>query len=144
MRVSAFSYLSKLFSLSDEQAMLRVQRQNDPQAFALLVHRWEAWTKRFCTRLTGDVHRGEDLSQEVFMRIFARRHDYRHEASFGSYLRRVAFNACHDELRRMGKRPETQLNWANTGTSSDIGSANRNTVMWRIVGTVAPAYLRTT
>lgn len=57
-----------------------------------------------------------DLSQEVFMRIFARRHDYRHEASFGSYLRRVAF----------------------------IGSANRNTVMWRIVGTVAPAYLRTT
>lgn len=116
MRVSAFSYLSKLFLLSDEQAVLRVQRQNDPQAFALLVHRWEAWTKRFCTRLTGDVHRGEDLSQEVFMRIFARRHDYRHEASFGSYLRRVAF----------------------------IGSANRNTVMWRIVGTVAPAYLRTT
>ena len=108
--MSVLSYLLDLFSLSDEQAMLRVQKHNDSQAFALLVRRWETWTMRFCTRLTGDVHRGEDLSQEVFMRIFAHRHDYRHEACFGSYLKRIAFNACRDELRRMRKHSETRLN----------------------------------
>jgi hypothetical protein len=49
-----------LFSLSDEQAMCRVQQQNDPRAFALLVRQWERWTRCFCARMTGDAHIGED------------------------------------------------------------------------------------
>lgn len=114
MRVSVLLYLSDLFSISDEEAMRRVQNRNDPKAFALLVHRWEAWAKQFCTRLTGDRHRGEDLSQEVFTRIFVHREEFRHEARFGSYLKRIALNACRDELRRKKNRPEKLLNHTNT------------------------------
>jgi RNA polymerase sigma-70 factor (ECF subfamily) len=118
MRASVLFYLSDLFSISDEEAMRRVQKQNDSKAFALLVHRWEAWAKQFCTRFTGDRHRGEDLSQEVFARIFAHRHDFRHEASFGSYLKRIALNACRDELRRKKKYPEGQRTHANAEEAS--------------------------
>jgi RNA polymerase sigma-70 factor (ECF subfamily) len=118
MRASVLLYLSDLFSISDEEAMRRVQKQNDPKAFALLVHRWEAWAKQFCTRFTGDRHRGEDLSQEVFARIFVHRHDFRHEARFGSYLKRIALNACRDELRRKKNRPERQLNHTNSEATS--------------------------
>lgn len=118
MRASVLLYLSDLFSISDEEAMRRVQKQNDPKAFALLVHRWETWATQFCTRFTGDRHRGEDLSQEVFARIFAHRHDFRHEARFSSYLKRIALNACRDELRRKKNRPEKQLNYTNTEVTS--------------------------
>jgi RNA polymerase sigma-70 factor (ECF subfamily) len=106
MRASLFSYLSDLLCLSDEQVMLRIQRRNDPRAFAVLVRRWENWAKRFCARLTGDVHRGEDLAQEVFMRVFTHRDDYRHEARFATYLRRIAINVCCDEHRRVRRRRE--------------------------------------
>lgn len=105
---SVVSCLTNLFSSTDEQAMLRVQRQDDPRAFALLMRRWNGWTVRFCTQLIGDVHRAEDLAQEVFMRIFARRKEYRHEARFSTYLRRVALNVCYDELRRL-KRHKASL-----------------------------------
>jgi RNA polymerase sigma-70 factor (ECF subfamily) len=106
MRATVLFYLSDLFSISDEEAMRRVQKKNDPKAFALLVHRWEPWAKQFCARYTGDRHRGEDLAQEVFTRIFAHRHNYRHEARFGSYLKSIALNACRDEFRRNKRCPE--------------------------------------
>lgn len=116
-----FSYLSKLFSLSDEQAMLRVQKENDPRAFALLVRRWQGRVQQLCARLTGNVHRGEDLTQEVFMRVFAHRNDYRGEASFATYLRRIALNACYDEQRRLRRRSESSLN--RNGPENASGAA---------------------
>jgi hypothetical protein len=61
MRASVLFYLSDLFSISDEEAMRRVQKQNDPKAFALLVHRWEPWAKQFCTRFTGDGPSGTSV-----------------------------------------------------------------------------------
>lgn len=119
MRVSVFSYLSDLFSLSDEQVMLRVQKQDDPRAFALLVRRWQSRIQRLCTRLTGDVHRGEDLAQEVFMRIYAHRNNYRGEARFATYLRRIALNACYDERRRLKRRSESSLTQDDEPASLD-------------------------
>jgi len=114
MRASVFSYLSDLFSLSDEQAMLRVQKENDSHAFALLVRRWQGRIQRLCARLTGDVHRAEDIAQEVFMRVYAHRNDYRGEASFATYLRRIALNACYDEQRRLKRRNEGSLKHNNS------------------------------
>jgi len=119
MRASVFSYLSDLFSLSDEQAMLRVQKQNDSHAFALLVRRWQGRIQRLCARLTGDVHRAEDIAQEVFMRVYAHRNDYRGEASFATYLRRIALNACYDEQRRLKRRSESSLNHNNPENAFD-------------------------
>jgi RNA polymerase sigma-70 factor (ECF subfamily) len=120
----SLSHLSGLFSLSDEEAMLRVQKQNDPRAFAILVHRWESWTKMFCTRFTGDVHRGEDLAQEVFAQILTHRNDYRHEGRFAAYLRRIAYNACCDWHRRTKRHQESPLTGAACDpTVCDITSA---------------------
>ena len=110
---SLFSYLAEVFALSDEEAMLRVQKQNDPQAFAVLNRRWRGRIERLCVRLTGDGHRAEDIVQEVFTRIFVHRGQYRHDGRFATYLWRVAVNACYDDLRRRRKRGELSLNEEN-------------------------------
>jgi RNA polymerase sigma-70 factor (ECF subfamily) len=89
----------RLFSPSDEQAMLRVQKEADSQAFALLVRRWERPIQRLCTRMTGSAHRGEELAQETFARLFERRSQYRHDAPFSTYLWRIAVNLCCNEHR---------------------------------------------
>ncbi len=102
-----FSYLSGKIVLSDEEAMLRVQREGDDRAFALLVRRWEERIQRLCIRMAGDVHRGEDLAQEAFTRLYARRHSYRGEGKLSSYLWRIALNVCYDEQRRLRNQRET-------------------------------------
>jgi RNA polymerase sigma-70 factor (ECF subfamily) len=101
--------LFSLFSISDEQAMWRVQTSDDAEAFAALVERWEGPIQRLCTRMTGDTHRGEDLAQEAFARVFAKRKAWVPSAKFSTFLWRVALNLCYDELRRRERRRESSL-----------------------------------
>ena len=98
--------LFSLFSISDEQAMWRVQMEDDPEAFAVLVDRWESPIQNLCTRMLGDTHRGEDLAQEAFTKVFAKRKDYVPNGKFSTFLWRVALNLCYDELRRRERRRE--------------------------------------
>jgi RNA polymerase sigma-70 factor, ECF subfamily len=101
--------LISLFSPSDEQLMWRVKTQSDPHAFARLVTRWEKPIQRLCARLTGDLHRAEDLTQIAFARVFARRSDWQEIGKFSTFLWRVALNLCHDEMRRFHRRGEFSL-----------------------------------
>jgi RNA polymerase sigma-70 factor (ECF subfamily) len=98
-----------LFSSADEQAMCRVKLEDDPQAFACLVQRWQRPIQSLCTRLTGDAHRGEDLAQETFARLFARRKNYEPSGKFSTFLWRIALNLCYDELRKVRRRAELSL-----------------------------------
>jgi RNA polymerase sigma-70 factor, ECF subfamily len=109
MAAAFFESWPSLFAATDEQAMWRVKMQDDPQAFAQLVRRWEGPIRALCTRMTGDAHRAEDLAQEAFARVFTRRKDYESAARFSTFLWRVALNLCYDELRRIKRRRESFL-----------------------------------
>jgi RNA polymerase sigma-70 factor, ECF subfamily len=112
MRTTRLPLLRSLFAISDEQAMWRLQTQGDEHAFAHLMRRWERPIQRLCARMTGDSHRGQDLAQEVFVRVFARRKDYVPSGRFSTWLWRIALNLCHDELRRVQRRAEFSLEGA--------------------------------
>src|SRR5207247_3908681 len=101
-----FSWLSVLCSRTDEETMWRVKVHDDHREFARLVERWETPVRRLCARMTGDMHRGEDLKQETFSRVFEKRKDYEPDGRFSSWLWRIALNVCYDELRQRQRRPE--------------------------------------
>src|SRR2546430_10416809 len=103
------NFLSALFSMTDEQAIWRVQTQDDHHAFAQLVERWEEPIRRLCARMTGDPHRAEDLKQEAFARVFEKRKSFQPNARFSTWLWRIALNLCYDELRRINRRGESPL-----------------------------------
>jgi RNA polymerase sigma-70 factor (ECF subfamily) len=86
--------------------MWEVRCHDDHRAFGQLVRRWENPICSLCTRMTGDPHRGEDLKQETFARLFEKRKDYRPVGRFSTYLWRIALNLCQDELRRRERRRE--------------------------------------
>src|SRR5216117_4109150 len=112
------NFLSSLFSMADEQAMWRVHRQDDHRAFLQLLARWEEPIGRLCARMTGDLHRGEDLKQETFARVFEKRERFQPNARFSTWLWRIALNLCYDELRRTQRRGESPL---ETDESSSLG-----------------------
>lgn len=98
-----------LFAPTDEQLMWRVQNHDDSAAFGEIVGRWQEPLQRLCARVTGDVHRAEDLTQEVFSKLFSRRHTYEPARKFSTWLWRVALNHCYNDLRRPQHRFETRL-----------------------------------
>ncbi|MBM3846240.1 MAG: RNA polymerase sigma factor [Verrucomicrobia bacterium] len=99
-----------LGDMADEDVMVRVRDLDDSNSFALLENRWRAPITRLCERmLGGDVHAGQDLTQETFVRLYSRRSSYQPRAKFSTYLWRIALNLCHDELRRRSRRGEPRL-----------------------------------
>jgi RNA polymerase sigma-70 factor, ECF subfamily len=118
MSMKPASWLSALLAPSDEQLMWRVQVHDDCGAFAKLVERWERPIWRLCARLTGDPHRAEDLKQDAFTRLFARRRDFRPPAKLSTWLWRIAVNLCHDEHRRVQRRSEAPLEMADEGVAT--------------------------
>src|SRR6266850_2920777 len=102
-------FLPRLFSARDEQLMWRVKLEDDHHAFAGLMLRWRKPIENLCARMTGDVHRAEDLAQTAFTRVFARRADWEPTAKFSTFLWRIALNLCHDELRSRQRRGECSL-----------------------------------
>jgi RNA polymerase sigma-70 factor (ECF subfamily) len=80
--------------------MRAVQLRGDHAAFAEIVCRWEGPIRRLCTRMACDEHRGEDLAQEVFARVFTKRDQFDPERTFSTWLWRIAINVCLAESRR--------------------------------------------
>jgi RNA polymerase sigma-70 factor, ECF subfamily len=121
MNNSIITSITSMFSMTDEQAMWRVKMHDDAHAFAELVHRWEAPIQRLCARMLGDQQKGEDLAQDTFARLFARRKDYETSGRFSTFLWRVALNLCYDELRRRQRRPEARLDDNGPGDADLTG-----------------------
>src|SRR6185369_13276980 len=105
-----------LFTISDEQAMWRVQTEDDHAAFALLVERWREKIRQLCIRMTGNIHNGEDLAQDVFARVFDKRREFKGASKFSTWLWRIAVNRCYDEMRRPVNRAITESLDDETGT----------------------------
>ena len=61
--------------------------------------------------MTGDVHRGEDLAQETFSRMFSAAEGIRVFRPLSTFLWRVALNICYDELRKVKRRRESGSAW---------------------------------
>ena len=101
--------LASWFTLTDEQAMWRARTESDLHAFGVLVERWRKRIYGLCLRMTGSAHTADDLTQEVFVRIFDRRRAYNPAQRFSSWLWRIALNLCYDELRRVKRRHEQSL-----------------------------------
>jgi RNA polymerase sigma-70 factor (ECF subfamily) len=71
----------------------------------MLVRRHEARVFNFVLRLVGDRTLAEDLTQEVFLRVFQRLPTYSFRCKFTTWLFQVTKNRVLDELRDRERRP---------------------------------------
>lgn len=93
--------------------------KGDRQAFARLFDKHQLRVVRFCARFVGDTARAEELTQEVFIKLFKSAARYQPTAKFQTFLFRVATNACLNELRRPSRNAEQ----TEAGMSEESNSA---------------------
>jgi RNA polymerase sigma-70 factor, ECF subfamily len=80
--------------------ILRRARRGDQRAFAQLVRHYDDGLRALAYRLLGDRDRMDDALQEAYVDAFRALPGFRGEAEFGTWLYRIAYTACLDELRR--------------------------------------------
>lgn len=98
----------------DEQAgdeqLYQLTGRGDEPAFEQLVMRHQHALYGYFLRRTGQPSLAEELTQEVFLRLWRHAPLYRARSKFQTYLYRVAHNMYIDYLRRSSARPrETSL-----------------------------------
>ena len=80
--------------------IVRRARRGDQRAFAQLVRHYDDGLRALAFRLLGDRDRMDDALQEAYVNAFRALPGFRGEAELGTWLYRIAYNACVDELRR--------------------------------------------
>jgi RNA polymerase sigma-70 factor (ECF subfamily) len=95
--------------------VLRLARRGDERAFALIMRQYETPLFNYIARiLGGDRALAEDLSQEVFLRVYQALPGFDARCQFTTWLFQVAKHRVVDELRARERRgrPTVELSSA--------------------------------
>jgi RNA polymerase sigma-70 factor (ECF subfamily) len=86
-------------------------RAGDERAFEELFNRHRRRVSLIASRFFRQREQLEEIVQESFTKAYFALNDFsnQQETSFASWIARIAFNACYDELRRMKRRPESSM-----------------------------------
>ena len=84
-------------------------RRRDVDAFEQLYRAYVDRVHGLCWRLCGDRHRAEDLTQEVFLRVWERIDAFEGRSQFFTWLYRVAVNRVTDALRSEMQRSKREV-----------------------------------
>src|SRR3974390_3593563 len=83
---------------TDVQLMLDV-KAGDEASFELLLQRYRTPLVNFLFRMVRNREQAEDLTQEVFLRVYRAREDYVPSAKFTTWLFRIATNLALNSVR---------------------------------------------
>ena len=98
--------------------MLAVQK-DDASAFEELMFRFQGRVQSLFRHLLGNRELAEDLTQDVFLRVFRARQSYQPNAKFSTWLFTIANNVALNQMRSQRRKPETQFGGESNEHFSD-------------------------
>ena len=99
-------YTPRALSLTQpDPGVLRKAQRGDERAFSLIVRAYETPVYNYVLRVVGDRALAEDLTQEIFLRVFQGLPKFSLRCRFTTWLFQVAKNRVLDELRANERRP---------------------------------------
>jgi len=84
-------------------------------SFEELVRRYQRPISAYVYRMVGNYESALDLTQEIFIKVYASLRKYRSEFKFSTWFYKIAHNAAVDHLRRSSTREQSLI----TGSESD-------------------------
>jgi len=86
-----------------ERELVRLCLNREEDAWRMLVTRYQRRVYNLCYQFFGKVGRAEDMTQEVFVKLYGALHRYNFDMEFSTWLMSVARNLCIDFYRRHKK-----------------------------------------
>lgn len=91
-------------SLPDVE-LVELARLGDRTAFDELIQRHDDRLRGLAYRLLADRHAMDDALQEAYLKAYRALDRFRAGSDFGTWLYRITYNACIDELRKRKRSP---------------------------------------
>jgi RNA polymerase sigma-70 factor (TIGR02960 family) len=106
---------------ADEAEFIKAARTDDAGGFALLTERFRRELLAHCYRMLASYEDAQDMTQETFLRAWAKRESFEGRASLRTWLYRIATNTCLDFLEKRRDRTPipTELHGAG-GTGTEV------------------------
>jgi RNA polymerase sigma-70 factor (ECF subfamily) len=89
----------------DDSGLVTAFLGGEERAFQELVERYQTRLLNFVYRTIGDRERGEDLVQEVFIRVYRHLHRFDRSKKFSTWIYTIASNLAKNELRNRARNP---------------------------------------
>jgi RNA polymerase sigma factor (sigma-70 family) len=86
-----------------DDELMQLARANVKEAFAELVRRYNRLVRGYCRKWNWE--RGEDLAQDVFVRLWRARDRYKPRDEFKAYLFMIVVNQCRNDKRSLNRKP---------------------------------------
>ena len=94
-------------STDDELVQLCLERgERDDRLFQELMRRYQRLIWRVCYRFMGNGDDAEDLTQEVFFKVYRNLASFAGRSTFKTWIYRIAINTAQNELRARARRPQ--------------------------------------
>jgi RNA polymerase sigma-70 factor, ECF subfamily len=84
---------------SDDSLIVLFQN-GEREVFRFLVERYQEKVRNIVFSIFNDADLVDDISQEVFIKVFQALQNFRFESSFYTWIYRITVNKCRDELRK--------------------------------------------
>lgn len=102
------AFCDVLTSCSDEELLERFRRQQ-PEAFGILVRRYERELFGYLRRYLGDATLAEDVFQNTFLQLYIKSGQYETGRPVRPWLYTIATHQAIDALRRNGRHQAVSL-----------------------------------
>jgi RNA polymerase sigma-70 factor, ECF subfamily len=119
-----------------DNRIVRKAQRGDPHAFTLIVRAYQVPVFNYVLRIVGDRGLAEDLTQEVFLRVFQSLPSFSFRSKFTTWLFQVTRYRVLDELRARERRPRSiELDAVHTLSVVDAPAEQAETIeaLWRAV-----------
>ncbi|MDQ3668721.1 MAG: RNA polymerase sigma factor [Actinomycetota bacterium] len=123
-------------------ALLRKAQRGDERAFNVLVHSYEVPVYNYVLRMVGDRSLAEDLTQDIFLRLYQGLPGFSLRCRFTTWLFQVAKNRVLDELRARERKPHRLVALEDAPpldvVDAPIEQVETIDAVWRAVGELNP------
>src|SRR5262245_12829996 len=93
-------------AVSDDAALVRRCLRNDAESIRALVERFQTEVFGLCVRLLDNRHDAEDVTQEIFLRVFRSLRRWDGQRPLRPWIMGIAVNRCRTHLSQRARRPE--------------------------------------
>jgi RNA polymerase sigma-70 factor (ECF subfamily) len=94
------------WATADDRVLVEACLAGRRDAFDPIVERHRRSIYQVCYRFVGNHEDASDLTQDVFVRAYRGLHNFKGQSSLGTWLYRIAVNACLNRLALKTPRPE--------------------------------------
>ena len=132
----------------DEREIIKKCQSGDAHAFEQLFYRYQEKVYNVAYRMMGNQQDAEDMTQEVFFRVYQKLSSFKFSSAFSTWLYRITANLCLDEINRRKKQPAEESfsqddldSFCSDLNPEDKVIANEEqALLWEAINSLKPEY----